>query len=186
MKKLSIICALLLILGLISGPAFAIEYRIDILEPGNPGGWTASLKTFENKWMKEKSKEVAVDIWLHDVTEPLISGGFWIKYDPSKVSIAGVDVYDGSVLPGPWDRGLTKNVPDADGPGTYKVFCINMGNVTPDKKGDIIIAKVRFLCKKKCDTPITISTVITPGFDTIVGGNSGQVFDPKIKPVTIK
>ena len=179
-------CALLFILGLVSSPAFAIEYSIDFLEPGNPGGWSASLKTFENKGMKGRGKEVDVDIWLHDTPEPLISAGFWITYDPSKVSIVSVDVYDGSVLPGPWDREMTKKVKDARGPGTYKVFCAHLSLVAPDKNRDIIIAKVRFLCKDKCDTPITISTIskVVPRFDTVVG-DSVYVYDPKIKPITI-
>ena len=186
MKKPFIVCVFLLILALMSGPASAIEYRIDILESGNPGGWSASLKTFDTKGIKGQKKEVAADIWLHDVPEPLIAAGFYMTYDPSKVNLTGVDIYDGSALPGPWGGGMTKKVQDASGPGTYQVFCINMSNVTPDKNGDIIIAKVRFHCKDKCDTPITISAISIPGFDTIVGGNSSHVYDSEIKSITIK
>ena len=49
MKKLSIVCSVILALALITAPAFAQQtYRIDILESGNPGGWGgASLKTFD-------------------------------------------------------------------------------------------------------------------------------------------
>jgi hypothetical protein len=184
MKKVSILCALLLVIGLLSGTASAIEYSIDFLESGNPGGWSASLKTFEKEGIKSKSKEVDVDIWLHDVPKPLISAGFWITYDHLQVSIVSVKVYDDNDLPGPWDGTSTKKQKDVNIPGTYKVFCLNMGNVKPDKKGGIIIAKVRFLCKGKCNKPITIITDSVPGFSTVVGGIDGHVYDSKIKPVS--
>ena len=50
MRKISAICILLLIVGLVPNPAFAIEYCKDFLESGNPGGWTESLKTFDDEW----------------------------------------------------------------------------------------------------------------------------------------
>ena len=186
MKKPFMICLFWVVLALISGPAFAIEYRMDLLETDNPGGWSASKKTFDTKWIKDQKKEVSADIWLHDVPEPLIAAGFYMHYDPSKVSLTAVDIYDGSALPGPWVGGMTKKVQDASGPGTYQVFCIHMSNATPDKNGDIIIAKVHFLCNDKCDTPITITAISIPGFDTIVGGNSSHVYDAEIKPITLK
>ena len=51
MKAISTIWMLLLVLGLISSPVFAIEYCKDFLESGNPGGWYGnSLKTFDDEW----------------------------------------------------------------------------------------------------------------------------------------
>jgi len=186
MKKLSFMCTFVCMVGLMSSPAFTIEYGVDFLESSNPGGWTSSLKTFDSKSLKGKSKEVTADIWIKDVPEPLISTGFLITCDPSKLSIGSVEIYDGSVLPGPWDRGMAKKEQDTDGPGTYKVFCVNMGTIAPDKNGDIIIAKVRFLCKDKCNPTFKISTIPTIGFDSVVGGDSGSVYDSKIKPLIIE
>ena len=48
MKKLLVIWTLILALGLFSAQAFAANYAADYLEGGNPGGWTASSKTFDD------------------------------------------------------------------------------------------------------------------------------------------
>ena len=115
MKNLSIICAFTLVLGLMSCPAFAIEYAIDFLESGNPGG-SASLKTFDEEWWMVvcQELEVELDIWI-DVEESLLCGGFWINYDSSKVSLVSVEVYDGNDLPGPWDPTMTYQEQDPGG-----------------------------------------------------------------------
>jgi len=183
MKKQLVAYFLVLIAGVISAPALAIEYSIDFLEQGNPGGWSASKKTFDTKEIKTHGKEIEVDLWIKDAAQPCITAGFLITYDSSKVSIVNIEVYDSSVVSGPWDRMMTRKVPDSDGPGTYMVACGNLSNVTPDKGSDIIVAKVRFLCKDKCDTTMKFSPI--SGFDTVVGGKDGKVYDPHIKPLTV-
>ena len=147
-------------------PSFAIEYHNDSTDQGD----------------NSSGKEVSIGIKLNDITEQVISAGFLIHYNPSEVSIVNADVYDGSALPGPWDHEMTRLVKDVSGSGTYLVGCGNLGNVAPDESSGITIAKIRFLCKGKYDTPITISTV--SGLDTVVGGNTGTVYDSKIKPLT--
>jgi hypothetical protein len=49
MKQLVIIYVSLVALVFMVSPAFAIEYFVDFLEPGNPGGWTTGLKTYEEE-----------------------------------------------------------------------------------------------------------------------------------------
>ena len=172
---------LLLVLGLVVSPCSAVEYCKDFLEPGNFGGLSTSLKTFDDEWTMEVGDEVEFDIWINDVSHSLLTAGFWIEYDPSVVSIVGVDVYDNyDSPPGPWEVAFTTIVPDAGGTGTYMV---NVGAtlipVSPDGDGDIIIGKVLFRCEG--DATITISTI--PGLDTIVGDTT--VFDSEIIPNTI-
>lgn len=171
---------LFFLIGAVS-TASGIEYATDLLEKGNPGGNAASRKTFDQKGTKDMGKEITLDVWVKDVPEDLITTGFLLTYDPSKVNIVKVQVYDDSDLPGPWDKEMTRNQNVASRPGTYMVLVGNLGCVKPDKKGDIIIAKVQFTCQEKCTNPIEIKPV--KDFNTVVGCE-GKVFDTTIKPAT--
>ena len=182
MKKLFIFCAITLLM-LLSAPVSAIEFCADFLEPGNPGGLTTSKKTCDPKAPKGLGKDAEIDIWLKGVPEEIITAGLWIAYDPSEVTTIFVDIYDGSVLKGPWDSSMSKKVENPSGKGTYLVTVGNLSNVKPDKNGDVIIGKIKYVCKDKCKKPITIKTI--KGFDTVVGGE-GKVYDPEIKEATIK
>ena len=157
-----------------------IGYSIDILEPGNPGGWFHSLKTFDDNWSMTPGEEIDIDIWLNDLPLPIITAGLWIVYG-SAISIQNVQVYDSSDLPGPWDPGFTGKVSEPSGPGTYMVSIGNFATVAPDSDGDIIIARIRFGLAFTGDAHIGISTV--PGFDCVVGDTT--VFDPEVEPTTI-
>ena len=179
MKRLVMYGALMFSLAVTVPVASGIEYAADHLEKGNPGGAAASLKSFDQKGGKDAGKEVSVDVWVKDVPEELITAGFWLTYDPATVSIVKIDVYDGAAVPGPWDSAMSRVVANPGGPGAYMVIAGNLGTVKPDKKGDIIIAKVQCSCKDKCTKPIEIKPI--QGFDTVVGGN-GKVYDGIIKP----
>ena len=64
MKKLSIICGVVLVLALISAPAFAMSFKFDLCKPGAcDGSFESTISIFE-------SETVQVDIWLSDYTEP--------------------------------------------------------------------------------------------------------------------
>lgn len=183
MKRLSAYAVMLFFLLATLSVARGIEFAVDQLEKGNPGGTTASLKTFDQKAIKGSGKEIVFDVWMKDVPEELIGGGFWLYYDPSAVSVIKVDVYDGTVLPGPWDPEMSKQAPDPGGPGTYSVFVCTLSCVKPDKKGDVIIARVKLNCKDKCTKPIEIKRIAIPDFDAVVGC-TGKLYDPVIKPAT--
>jgi hypothetical protein len=183
MRRLAVVCTLWL--TLLAPPCFAIQYCKDILETGNPGGWTGSLKTFDDEWTIGTSETVDVDIWINDAPEALLTGGFWISFDPALVSVVSVEVYNNSVLPGPWDPGFTTIIPDSDGPGTYLVACGNFDCVTPDADGDVIIGRVRFRCESAGDAFITIAPIPISGYDTVVGCSLPTViYDPDITPNT--
>ncbi len=123
--------------------------------------------------------QMEVDIRLSDVPEKLITSGFMMTYDPSKMEILGADVYDGSVLTGPWDSDMTNKVANPSGPGTYMVIVGNLGSVTPDESSNINIARLRVNCTGSCDGSFTVTPV--PNFDTMVG-NSSTIYDSKMPP----
>jgi hypothetical protein len=171
--------ALIFSLAMTAPIASGIEYATDHLEKGNQGGAAASLKSFDQKGAKDAGKEISVDVWVKDAPEELITAGFWLTYEASKVKIIKIDVYDGTALPGPWDSAMSRVVANPAGPGAYMVIVGNLGTVKPDKKGDIIIARVQCSCQDKCTNPMEIKPI--QGFDTVVGGN-GKVYDGTIKP----
>ena len=188
MKKLAIFCAGAMIVCFMSGTTLAQTYSYckDFLESGNPGGWTSSLQTYDDEWTLGVGEEVDVDIWINDLPESLITGGAWLIFDPAKISVVSVAVYElGSpTTPGPWDPGFTTLIPDADGPGTYFIVGGNFGTVAPGPGGDIIISKVRFRREAAGGNIVTIQTI--PGFDTITGASLPTViYDPDIIPNTV-
>ena len=180
-KKFYIICCFLLVAGLMGNATVshgAPGYRIDVLEPGNNGGWEESLKTFDDEWTIPQSETVEVDIWLHDVTQELLTAGFWIEYNPEQVSIETVKAYDGSTFTGPWDPGFTNIIPEADGPGTFFVACGQFSCVDP-KEDDVILGRLLLQYSSTNDSTLTIQTI--PGFDTIVQCPEG-VLDQETTP----
>ncbi len=159
----------------------ALEICQDFLEAGNPGGWSGSLKTFDDEWTLSQSDLVDVDIWLNDAPETIITAGFYIVFDPAQVSVVSVEGYDSTTNPpGPWDVGFVSSFEVSPGHWFFSVG--NFGCVTPDGNGDIILAKATFQCTSSEDTAITISTI--PGFDTVVGC-SGKLYDSFIAPDSI-
>jgi len=144
-------------------PGFGIGYTIDFLESGNPGGWTSSLKTFDEAWNIPLFSEVEVDVWLNDCPENMVTAGFSLEYDSTRVNILSVEAYDSNYLPGPWDPIYTDIRPDYNGPGTYFVQLAAFGNASPDGGDDIIIVKLRLSLTEPLQTNITFHTV--PGFE---------------------
>jgi len=157
----------LLIRPLAFGDYWNPGYNIDFLEPGNPGGWTNSLKTWDEEWTLAEGEEIYVDIWAGLSYSYLITAGFWLEYEETNVSFTSVEVYDGVNGPqGPWDSGLTSIVADAGGPGTCFVACGNLATVHADEDGDFIIGRIKIRSENPGNPPITVSTI--PGFDTFV------------------
>ena len=169
MKKLLLIGSL--VLGLIEPRCYAIEFCKDVLEGVNPGGPSQSLKTWDEEWIKSRTAEVEVDIWINDVPEPLITGSFYFEFDPVQLSVLAIEIYD------PWDPEMFSIHPNPDGPGTFMVVVGNLGFVTPDRDGDIAVAKLRFRCEDNCNVQVTVKTI--PGFDSVVGQSS---YDDLIAP----
>jgi hypothetical protein len=163
-----------------------IHYSIDFLEPENPGGWTGSLKTFDEAREMSVGEEVDVDVWMNGVLEPIMSSGFMMRYDPSLATLVSVQIYDANELPGPWYSGDTLKVPEADGPGTYFVWVNEVSwGVTPDDGRGIIMAKVRLRCDSLSAHNVTF--FVPADFSTVVGRNTEYCydFDIPVKTITI-
>jgi len=179
-KQFYVICCCLLstaLMGNFTVSQGAPSYRIDVLEQGNPGGWEASLKTFDDETAIAQSETIEMDIWLRDVAEPLITAGFWMEFDASQMDIISTDVYSQ-----PWDPGMSQTVENPQGPGSYMVTLGNLSSASPDGEDDIILAKVMFQCTSFDDVTVTLATI--PNFDTVVGDSTG-VYDSEIAPHTI-
>ena len=108
-----------------------------------------------------------------EITTPLVSGGCWITWDTSHVSIANLVAI--TTPDGPWDIGATALVPEAGGPGTYYVS-LGLFATVPINQGPIPLCNVDFCSEGLGQSQITISTI--PGFHTFVGDTT--VWDPDI------
>ena len=184
MKKFRVICICAVLVGFMAGQAVAqISYCKDFLEPGNPGGWSASAKTFDDEWvLGEGETTVDMDIWINDVPEPqLLTGGCILVYDPAFVQITSLIPYD-NANGGPWDSGLTTNL-EAQ-PGVWVLAMGNLACVSADAGGDLIMGKVTFEYQGSGDAEVTLLPI--PDFDTVTGCSpSGTVYDSQITPNTV-
>jgi hypothetical protein len=187
MRKLLIICILMLFFGPLSSSIYAIQYCKDFLGSCNPGGWGTSVKSFDEEFGVGDYSNYEIDIWLNDVPTPLLTAGFWVEYDSTQIDIEDVLIYDSSDLPGPWNPEFSLKIPEPYGSGTYFVAVAGWLTpsyipIIPDSDGDIIIARLQLYCSGAGVSGMRISTI--PGFDTVVGEDS-TVFDFQITPNVI-
>jgi len=186
MKKLSILCVLLSLSVLVFiATAFSATYRIDILESGNPGGWTGSSKTFDDELKTTPVQTLEMDIWMTGAPGNATAGGLWFDFSGStdKISYisAGRYLTNGSEAGnGPWDPLAGVVVDEPDGPGTLMVIVGHLGSVAPDGDGDIIIAKVvvQYLSAGAAD--IMVSTIPS----TATWGPAGNGWNDATIPTT--
>jgi hypothetical protein len=179
MKRLFFICIGLLFFVFSVSPALSIQYCKDFLEPGNPGGKETSAKTWDEEVTVSVSEEIAIDIWLNDCPENMITSGFAISYDPSMVSLLKVEAYDNNDLLGSWDPGFTHLVEFAPDAFMFVLAQLGGSGVIPDDDGDIILGRVWFRCLVKGEVNINVRPI--PGFDTNVSINA-DFYDPQMLP----
>jgi hypothetical protein len=162
MKKSLIVGVLILVMAVVSENALAIEYNTTI----SPA---LTVEVGECFYM---------DIRLENVPTLLITAGFFMVHNPSLATIADVAAYDGELEPRLWDFGSFK-APDAAGPGTYYLACLNLGaGVAPD---DVRIARAEICPIAAGINTITITTI--PDFMTVVSGIPDyECYDPQISP----
>ena len=187
MKTLSLVCVFMMSLLVSPSIAGAVEYCIDLLEPGNPGGKISSLQTFDDSWNLDVGQEVDMDIWICGMPETLITGGVLLDYDPLEISIVNAEVYEWGlpIAPeGPWDPEFSVLFPDYYGQGSYFISCANHDTVSQGLGGAIVIAKVRLRRIAEGNSIVTLSTI--PELDTFHGASVPTfVYDPLIPPETI-
>ena len=162
MKKLLILGALILVIAVVAEKTSAIEYNTNV----------------SPELTVEVSECFYMDIRLENVPTLLITAGFFMIHNPSLATIVDVAAYDGALEPDLWD-GPTYKVPDAAGPGTYLLACLNLGaGVSPD---DVRIARAEICPTASGINTITITTI--PDFMTVVSGIPDyECYDPQISP----
>ena len=155
MKKLLVVSTF--VLNLMVSPCFAIEFGGDIQ------GEAANFEVFFR---------------LEDVPEPLITAAMLIEYDPNLLKINTATFTD------TWDQGMSNGSPVPGEPGKYILTAGNLSNANPDGNDSIGIATVVLNCLvgNCAGQQITVSTV--SGFDSVVGNDSGNVYDSQIEPKT--
>jgi len=181
MKKLKIVFPLVLAVGLISSPVFGlVHYCKDVLEPGNPGGWSASLKTWDESVVLMESGAVVVDIWANSFPnngEGLIGGGVEITHS-LWVGITNVQVYDGvNGPPGPWDPSMTSIT---QGVGTLLVTVGNLSLAVPDAQDDLILIRITVHSENFIFDAMTVDTPILGTW--FVKFPSRTIYDGDITP----
>ena len=183
MKKLSIVCTFaLLVVILLPNKSNAATYSMDVIEDGNPGGWTASLKTFDETFVVDSGQTLTIDIWITGAPGEATAGGFWLDFTGSTDSVDYVSTqrYNNDDLPGPWQKeGVVVNEPA--GAGTLMVIVPQLGGAQPDGDGDLIIARVIFEYLDAGNAHITIRTIP----ETATWGPDPPWDDDEIEPTTL-
>ena len=78
--------------SLMGNTCYAIDCCKDVLDRGNPGGPSASLKTWDEELVMDGPAEVDVDIWINDVPEKLITAGIYLAFDWSQMSSPSTEI----------------------------------------------------------------------------------------------
>jgi len=164
-----------LALCLFTGPVSAIHFSADVLESENKGGHNG-LKTFDTEWIVGVNQTVAMDVWVSGSTEPLLTSGFQVLFDTSRLAVEDVTAFDDMDQPGPWDYLMTRKAPNPRGPG-YRFACCNLSSAPTDGCGDVLIARLTFRCNAPGESMISFRTI--PDFDSVVG-DSGKLYDPEM------
>jgi hypothetical protein len=170
-----VVCSCVLIVCLLTSPAFSFHFSADFLEEGNRGGHSGS-KTFDRAWVVSVEDTVEVDIWVSGMAEPLLTTGFRVLFDSSVLTVEHAAAFDDMDLPGSWDYLMTRKAPNPKGPG-YLFACGNLSGTSQDGCNDVLIARLTFRCVSPGENLISIGTI--PDFDSIVG-YSGTLYDASL------
>jgi hypothetical protein len=182
MKAVRVVCAGVLIVFLMTSPVFPFHFSADFLEEGNRGGHSGT-KTFDRRWVVGVGDTVEVDIWISNMSEPLLTTGFRVLYDSSVLAVEHAAAFDDMDLPGSWDYLMTRKGPNPRGPG-YLFACGNLSGTPQDGCDDVLIARLTFRCVAPGESLISMGTI--PDFDSVVG-DSGTLYDASLNmpPQTI-
>ncbi len=190
MKKLSIICAIVLALGVMAPQVYAqTVYGVDVGADGKPPFDPAGPPT----GTISPNGTVDIDIWLSQVPEPMLGVGFQALYTSTDMSVS-IDMYDNGVavdppydslaglLPGDWSGGGGTVVAPL-GPGAFFASLGDIVAVSSDGDGDIAIAKLSITDLTGTAGTITLNLTAT-GVQPYNGGPSGNI-DASIADVLI-
>ena len=140
MRKLSVLCAIVLLFG--AGSALA-QPTYEFAEAGT--------KNFVSEMTVTVGDQISLDLWLTDAGAPQNAGGAWIDFSASTARIsyvsAGRAVTDGSEgVTGPWSPGVGSIINEPLGPGTLLYQVANLGGAAPDGDGDLIVGTLTLEC----------------------------------------
>jgi hypothetical protein len=152
MRKLSIACVFVLVLGV--GYAMAQQYEVA----------PAGTKYFTNTDSLVPGQQACYDIWLTDAGAAQNAGGAWIDFRDSVDVIsyvsAGRALTDGSEgLTGPWDPAAGVLINEPAGVGTFMYVVANLGGAPPDGDGDLIVGRVCLQCEDFGDAQIHVTLI---------------------------
>jgi hypothetical protein len=170
MKKLSIICALVMVFGV--SLVQAQQYEV-----APTGG-----KAFTTTEGIAPGASIALDVWLTGAGAAQNAGGVWIDATGSVADItivsAGRAFQDGSEgVVGPWTNGAGANVPTPAGAGTHMLVVANLGGAPVDGDSDIIVGQVVLGNTGPADATVNFTVIPevatwTPINDTDVGAGA--------------
>ena len=166
MKKLSIICTIILAVGMMSSAAFATSYCIDI---------APTSKTFADVITLNESDTVTIDVYINDIRtgDILITGGFEVPY----YSGDRVEILSVTAAPG-WDSAMT--VVDTSTPNYLFVGVGNLSGNPADAGNDVKICTLTMHCL--AFGPATMVFMPDPSVDMIVSAVDSFVYDGIIAP----
>jgi hypothetical protein len=167
MKKLSIICALVMVFSV--SLVQAQQYEVA------PTG----TKNFITAISVPPSASFQLDIYLTAAGAPQNAGGVWIDASGSVADVAIVSAgrafADGTEgIVGPWTDGAGANVPNPAGPGTHMLVVANLGGAAPDADGDIVVGTTLLQNTGPADATVNFTVIPevatwTPLLDSDVG-----------------
>ena len=151
MKKLLMICAIVMVIGV--GQAMAANYAV-----------TTDGKPFDSAATLAPGQQITFEIYLEAASGTATAGGAWVDFSGSSSVIsyvsAGRALTDGSEgVTGPWDPLAGVIVNEPAGVGTLMIIVANLGGAAPDPDGDIIVGQVVLECTGAVPANIAITTI---------------------------
>lgn len=125
MKKLSILCSIVIIGCMISVPAFPLSYEFDFNED----------LVWDTEWTMHTETAEQVNIWLDSYLGPgVLSVELYLQYDHTKINVIQVIPYD-TTQGGPFDPAM--NIVQYVSEGRFRLGAGSLGLVQPDGEGRI-------------------------------------------------
>jgi hypothetical protein len=170
MKKLSIICALVMVFGV-------SLVQAQTYEVAPTGG-----KAFTTAIGVAPGGTTTLDIWLTGAGAAQNSGGVWVDFTGSTADTAYVSagraLLDGSEgITGNWDQAAGSFVNEPAGAGTILMVCVNLAGAAPDGDGDILVGQVAVSNSGPGAAPAVIDFITIPSVPTW-----GPIDDASVTP----
>ena len=168
MKRLSMLCAIVLLFG--AGSALAQPPTYQFAEAGT--------KNFVSETTIAPGEQISLDLYLSNVGAPQYVGGAWIDFTASTTRISYVsggrclnDSSEGCT--GPWQETAGAFVNEPDGAGTAVYAVGNLDGSAPDVDGDLIVGTLTLECIAEGD--VIVDLTLIPGVITWTPINDSDV-----------